>query len=89
MNSGIENTDSNMGCYAQQPEDYDTFKPFFSKALATYHKVPTDAVHTNSWDLAGALPSSPRDAAAAAAAAAADVADDDDDADDADVDDAL
>jgi hypothetical protein len=31
---GIENPDSQMGCYACQPEDYDRFKPFFSKALA-------------------------------------------------------
>eukprot|EP01043_Picozoa_sp_COSAG02_P046283 COSAG02_NODE_4317_length_5511_cov_264.675536_1_plen_404_part_10 len=30
MRSGIENPDSNMGCYACQPEDYDRFKPFFS-----------------------------------------------------------
>eukprot|EP01043_Picozoa_sp_COSAG02_P038306 COSAG02_NODE_2944_length_7689_cov_9.378920_1_plen_493_part_10 len=32
-NSGIENPDSGMGCYACQPADYDRFKPFFSKAL--------------------------------------------------------
>ena len=45
MRSGIENPDSNMGCYACQPEDYDRFKPFFSKALAKYHKVDEDATH--------------------------------------------
>ena len=31
LNSGIENPDSGMGCYAMQPNDYDRFKPFFSK----------------------------------------------------------
>eukprot|EP01048_Picozoa_sp_COSAG05_P030267 COSAG05_NODE_10415_length_566_cov_1.648822_2_plen_79_part_01 len=34
LNSGIENPDSGMGCYACQPADYDRFKPFFAKALA-------------------------------------------------------
>ncbi len=33
LNSGIENPESNMGCYACQPDDYDVFKPFFQKAL--------------------------------------------------------
>jgi creatine kinase len=33
-----------------QPDDYDRFKPFFSKALAKYHKVPEDAKHENNWD---------------------------------------
>eukprot|EP01051_Picozoa_sp_SAG22_P021733 SAG22_NODE_4919_length_1132_cov_1.320426_1_plen_190_part_10 len=53
MNSGIENPDSSMGCYACQPADYDDLRPFFSKALATYHKVSPGAKHKNSWDLAG------------------------------------
>jgi cyclophilin family peptidyl-prolyl cis-trans isomerase/protein-arginine kinase len=51
--SGIENPDSGMGCYACQPEDYDRFKPFFSKALAKYHKVAEDAKHVNDWSLDG------------------------------------
>lgn len=51
--SGIENADSGMGCYANKPEDYDRFRPFFSKVLAGYHKVPVDAKHANSWDLTG------------------------------------
>ena len=42
-----------MGCYACQPEDYDRFKPFFSKALAKYHKVAEDAKHVNDWSLDG------------------------------------
>jgi len=53
LNSGIENVDSGMGCYACQPEDYDRFKPFFSKALAKYHKVAEDAKHVNDWSLEG------------------------------------
>ena len=51
LNSGIENPDSEMGCYACQPSDYDDLKPFFSKVLARYHKVPEDARHVNSWSL--------------------------------------
>ena len=53
MNSGVENVDSGMGCYACQPSDYDRFKPFFSKALAKYHKVAEDAKHVNDWSLEG------------------------------------
>jgi protein-arginine kinase len=53
LNSGIENPDSGMGCYAMQPADYDRFKPFFSKALAKYHKVAEDAKHVNDWSLEG------------------------------------
>ncbi len=36
MNSGIENPDSEMGCYACQPSDNDDLNPFFSKVLAHY-----------------------------------------------------
>ncbi len=53
LNSGIENPDSEMGCYACQPGDYDKFRPFFAKVLARYHKVPEDARHTNDWTLEG------------------------------------
>lgn len=53
INSGIENPDSGMGCYAMQPSDYDRFKPFFSKVLAGYHKVSEDAQHKNDWSLEG------------------------------------
>eukprot|EP01047_Picozoa_sp_COSAG01_P044542 COSAG01_NODE_4037_length_5412_cov_5.603614_2_plen_455_part_00 len=53
LSSGIENPDSGMGCYACQPDDYDRFKPFFSKALAKYHKVAEDAKHANEWSLEG------------------------------------
>jgi protein-arginine kinase len=53
MNSGIENPDSEMGCYACQPSDYDDLKPFFSKVLSRYHKVPEDARHVNDWSLKG------------------------------------
>lgn len=52
MNSGVENPDSEMGCYACQPSDYDELRPFFAKALAAYHKVSEDARHTNNWSLA-------------------------------------
>lgn len=53
VKSGLDNHDSNMGLYAMNPDDYDTFKPFFSKVLAEYHGVSEDAVHHNNWDLQG------------------------------------
>merc|ERR1719272_1196251 len=53
INSGIENADSGMGCYAMQPADFDTYNPFFKKVLAQYHKVSEDAVHKNDWNLEG------------------------------------
>jgi protein-arginine kinase/Ca2+-binding EF-hand superfamily protein len=53
--SGIDNPDSGMGIYACQPDDYDRFKPFFSKALAKYHKVAEDAKHVNDWSLDGVV----------------------------------
>ncbi len=62
LNSGIENLDSEMGCYACQPLDYDDFKSFFAKVLSRYHNVPEDARHVNDWrienveDLTGELP---------------------------------
>lgn len=49
-----------MGCYAMQPSDYDRFKPFFSKVLADYHKVPADRKHVNDWELKG-IPELPED----------------------------
>jgi creatine kinase len=53
VNSGLENADSGMGCYAMQPADYDRFKPFFSKVLSEYHKVAEVAKHFNDWSLEG------------------------------------
>lgn len=41
-----------MGCYANNPGDYDEFKPFFQKALELYHKVDLSKTkHVNNWDL--------------------------------------
>jgi len=51
VNSGVENPDSEMGCYACQPSDFDDFQPFFARVLARHHKVAEDARHVNNWDL--------------------------------------
>ncbi len=51
INSGIENPDSEMGCYANQPTDYDELRPFFSKVLSKFHGVPEGTKHTNDWGL--------------------------------------
>jgi len=42
LDSGRENADSGMGCYANSPDDYETFNPFFKAALSAYHKVNLD-----------------------------------------------
>ena len=49
VNSGVENPSSAVGCYAMQPTDYEMHKPFFSKVLADYHKVPINAAHKSDW----------------------------------------
>merc|ERR1712000_728359 len=53
-NSGIDCPDSDMGCYAMNPSDYDDFKPFFQPVLERYHKVDLSKKgHENNWDLNG------------------------------------
>ena len=53
--SGIANPDSQVGCYANQPLDYDDFRQFFNCVLGKYHKVKNlqeDGVRqVNDWDL--------------------------------------
>eukprot|EP00040_Diaphanoeca_grandis_P030459 m.180030 g.180030 ORF g.180030 m.180030 type:complete len:424 (-) comp32000_c0_seq1:232-1503(-) len=49
--SGVENPTSEMGCYAMNPTDYETFKPFFSKVLYEYHGIAAGTKHVNDWDL--------------------------------------
>merc|ERR1711884_798141 len=60
-NSGIENPDSEMGCYAMNPTDYDKYYDFFKPALEKYHKVDLNArKHINDWNLQG-VPGLPAD----------------------------
>jgi protein-arginine kinase len=51
IQSGVDNPDSGMGCYAMNPEDYDLFGPFFAKVIAQYHKIEGDVQHVTNWDL--------------------------------------
>ena len=54
LNSGIENPDSQVGCYACQPDDYDVFEPYFTRLLEAYHRVDLSKVrHQNNWSLSG------------------------------------
>jgi hypothetical protein len=54
LQSGYENPDSHMGCYACYVDDYELFKPFFKKALEAYHKVDLSKTkHVNNWSLEG------------------------------------
>merc|ERR1712019_82302 len=53
-NSGIQNPESCMGCYAMNPTDYDKFYNFFKPALEKYHKVNlSEKKHVNDWNLKG------------------------------------
>jgi len=54
VRSAIDNPDSSMGCYAMNPDDYDTFRPYFQKVLADYHGVPETQRHIANWSLDGA-----------------------------------
>uniref|UniRef100_A0A7S2W6J3 Arginine kinase n=1 Tax=Mucochytrium quahogii TaxID=96639 RepID=A0A7S2W6J3_9STRA len=49
--SGVDNADSGMGCYAMQPEDYDLFKDFLGKVIQDYHKINGEVQHVTNWDL--------------------------------------
>ena len=51
IKTGAENADSGMGCYAMNPDDYDTFKPFFDAVIREYHKIPGEVHHVTNWDL--------------------------------------
>ena len=54
LNSGIGCPESEMGCYAMNPNDYDEFSGFFKAALSTYHKVDLSTTkHVNDWNLEG------------------------------------
>jgi creatine kinase len=53
VNSGIQNPDSDVGCYACQPEDYDDLRPFFSKVIAAHHGTPPQARHVSNWQVEG------------------------------------
>ena len=51
VNSGIENPDSDVGCYACQPEDYDDLNPFFSRVISRFHGIDANAQHVSNWGL--------------------------------------
>ena len=51
LNSGIENPDSEMGCYALFPEDYDDFMPFFSQVITDYHGIEMPSRQLNDWNI--------------------------------------
>ena len=53
INSGMENPDSQMGCYASFPADYDDFEPFFSEVIARHHGVSNQSSHVSNWNLEG------------------------------------
>ncbi|MEL6504419.1 MAG: arginine kinase [Pseudomonadota bacterium] len=66
IRSGIENPDSEMGCYALAAEDYNRFAPFFDRVIADHHGInlarvqrgissPENLEHNGSSDTLGTL----------------------------------
>lgn len=51
MRSGFELPDFVVGCYAMQPDDYDTFGEFFDQVIRDYHGAGADAVNVTDWNL--------------------------------------
>jgi len=52
--SGIVNPQSIIGCYANQPTDYDTFSSFFTEVIQRYHKLDLSLkTQINNWSLDG------------------------------------
>eukprot|EP00811_Abedinium_folium_P000079 NODE_10071_length_1378_cov_72.928058.p1 GENE.NODE_10071_length_1378_cov_72.928058~~NODE_10071_length_1378_cov_72.928058.p1 ORF type:complete len:393 (+),score=92.30 NODE_10071_length_1378_cov_72.928058:90-1268(+) len=49
--TGFENPDSNLGCYAMQPADYDKFAAFFDPVILEYHNGTPTSVHESCWDI--------------------------------------
>ncbi|MEP1208269.1 MAG: phosphagen kinase [Rhizobiaceae bacterium] len=54
MRSGIENPDSEMGCYAREADDYKLLRPFFSCAIGRHHGIAPDARHVSDWSIPAA-----------------------------------
>merc|ERR1719499_598066 len=53
VRTGFENPDSDVGCYAMAPDDYEKFNVFFDKVIRDYHSAAPDAVHITDWDASG------------------------------------
>jgi creatine kinase len=51
IKSGVENPDSSLGCYAMEPNDYKTFRPFWAELLKDYHG--TEGPQVSNWDYGG------------------------------------
>lgn len=51
IKTGIENSDSGLGCYAMTPSDYSKFGGFFDKVIRDYHNDSTGSkIHVTDWN---------------------------------------
>ncbi|GMH61402.1 hypothetical protein TL16_g03246 [Triparma laevis f. inornata] len=51
VQTGIDNEDSGLGCYAMQPDDYNKFGGFFNAVIRDYHGDSTGKKkHVTDWD---------------------------------------
>jgi len=54
INTGLENHDSGLGCYAMSPSDYEDLSLFFDAICNDYHNNPGgEKTHTTNWSLKG------------------------------------
>ncbi|MGI9364133.1 MAG: hypothetical protein ACR2O8_03035 [Rhizobiaceae bacterium] len=51
MRSGIQNPDSDMGCYARFFDDYEILNPFFAKVIARHHGENQHGNHCSDWHI--------------------------------------
>mmetsp|Transcript_41144 Transcript_41144/g.48060 ORF Transcript_41144/g.48060 Transcript_41144/m.48060 type:complete len:440 (+) Transcript_41144:81-1400(+) len=55
IRTGIDNTDSGLGCYAMTPTDYKKFGFFFNKVIRDYHgDISGEKKHVTNWDTGSA-----------------------------------
>ena len=51
VKSGLDNPESEVGCYAMYPTDYQDFYPFLGQVIRDYHKIREDQVHQSNWTI--------------------------------------
>jgi len=53
--TGVKNPDSQMGCYAMYPDDYEVFQPYLDKLIRDYHGIEGELKQVSDWDAGGEL----------------------------------
>jgi len=51
IKGAIDNPDCALGCFAMQPNDYETFSEFFDRVVLDLHDAHRGTIHRASWNL--------------------------------------